>query len=86
MELVPDMSMCLESEGGWTLLQHRSNSTLLLSTHKHPDMAMYSASVVDIAVLRCFFDDQLTNLSQETETSRRTSSENLDIPHESASA
>ncbi|GJT63396.1 hypothetical protein Tco_1006929 [Tanacetum coccineum] len=30
---------------------------------QNPDMAMYYASVVEIAVLFCFFDDQLTNLS-----------------------
>ncbi|GKG61709.1 hypothetical protein Tco_0621418, partial [Tanacetum coccineum] len=34
-------------------------------------MAMYSASVVDIAVLLCFFDDQLTNPSRPVSTRKQ---------------
>ncbi|GKG11917.1 hypothetical protein Tco_0346154 [Tanacetum coccineum] len=44
-----------------------SYGTLVVTIHRiwaqHPDIAIYSASVDEMDVLVCFFDDHLTNLS-----------------------
>ncbi|GKF03726.1 hypothetical protein Tco_0030649, partial [Tanacetum coccineum] len=45
----------------------RGNSLVKISANwiceQHPDKAIYSASVLDMAVLFCFLDDKLTSLS-----------------------